>query len=368
MSTPNETVLARHGTVDPADYDHQIFLLDTTQPEPARPSISISIADDLAAEPAESASPRTTETPLARKTTLREELAHRRYARWNEQRFSEADDSLGPLSSGSDGETSGHRGLPLLGRTSIGRRHTRRRSALKAVEESDDDPRRAVDILHENQRGWFVFGVPLFSHNSLLNFDPSPWTNVAFKNSPVDVTNAQVPDPSWVWEWKSWYVDMSGDVDDEGWQYSFSFAPWFAWHGRHVWFHSFVRRRRWLRARIKPLPRAHHHHRDGSTSPRTSQDMIGLHPDYFVVHSRPVSRASSVVSGSSREGKRRSSSVSAWHTDVADDIHMSSISDMDTLVKTLKSGRIDREKIEAVQSFLDHGGHDERDKDTSKRP
>lgn len=77
-----------------------------------------------------------------------------------------------------------------------------------------------IDILYENQRGWFIFGIPLFSNKALWNLriDPAPWQDAKFRPSAVNITNAQVPDPSWVWDWNSWYVDMSLDVDEEGWQ------------------------------------------------------------------------------------------------------------------------------------------------------
>jgi hypothetical protein len=65
-----------------------------------------------------------------------------------------------------------------------------------------------IDVLYENQRGWFVFGIPLFSSKALWNFrvDPAPWVDSKFRPSAVNITNAQVPDPSWMWDWKSWYV------------------------------------------------------------------------------------------------------------------------------------------------------------------
>ncbi|CAG8586500.1 3918_t:CDS:2, partial [Dentiscutata heterogama] len=47
---------------------------------------------------------------------------------------------------------------------------------------------------------------------------------------------------------KEWLIDMSGDVDEEGWEY----APDFhcsCWHGCYKPLRSFVRRRRWIRLR-----------------------------------------------------------------------------------------------------------------------
>ena len=56
------------------------------------------------------------------------------------------------------------------------------------------------------------------------------------------------------WQWKDdrWYADMRGDVDQEGWEYAFYWNGryrWFGgnWHGKPVWFHGSVRRRRWVR-------------------------------------------------------------------------------------------------------------------------
>lgn len=102
----------------------------------------------------------------------------------------------------------------------------------------------AIDVLYENQRGAWLCGLPLFSSASLLNFDPPAWRNGLGQASPVSVVDAQTPDPSWRWAWPTWYVDMSADVDEEGWQYSFMFRQKTSWHGSHPWFHSFVRRRR----------------------------------------------------------------------------------------------------------------------------
>src|ERR1700753_615986 len=79
----------------------------------------------------------------------------------------------------------------------------------------ENTPQSAIDILYENQRGTFLCGLPFFSSASLLNFDPPPWVTETHAPSAVDITNAQVPDPSWEWDWKTWYVDMSRDVDEE---------------------------------------------------------------------------------------------------------------------------------------------------------
>ncbi|SNX82376.1 uncharacterized protein MEPE_01082 [Melanopsichium pennsylvanicum] len=84
------------------------------------------------------------------------------------------------------------------------------------------------DVLYENQRGLLVFGIPKFSPRTLFQWDPSPWTSSSGKPSPYNIANAQLPDPSWEWAYQEWYIDMTGDVDEAGWQYSGNF-------GRRFW-------------------------------------------------------------------------------------------------------------------------------------
>ncbi|KAF2713018.1 hypothetical protein K504DRAFT_423307 [Pleomassaria siparia CBS 279.74] len=192
-----------------------------------------------------------------------------------------------------------------------------------------------IDILYENQRGWFVFGIPLFSSKALWNLklDQSPWVDAKYKPSAVNITNAQVPDPSWVWEWKSWYVDMSRDVDEEGWQYSL----WFrgaAWHGSHPWFHSFVRRRRWLRKRVKQkLPR------------KTKQNRERLFGETFSIGTT-LARTSTMGPVSLESSQQGASSVEE------------EIRDVGTLMASLKKSAIDREKIGFITKFIDDGGEE----------
>ncbi|KAF2201818.1 hypothetical protein GQ43DRAFT_19939 [Delitschia confertaspora ATCC 74209] len=147
----------------------------------------------------------------------------------------------------------------------------------------------------------------------------------------VNITNAQVPDPSWVWEWKSWYVDMSDDVDEEGWQYSFYFHK-FAWHGSHPWFHSFVRRRRWLRKRVKQhLP------------PRTKDNRERLFGETF-----------SIGTSLARTNTAALSPMSSDESGSTDE----EIRDVPTLMKCLKNAAIDREKIAAINKFVNEGGEE----------
>lgn len=217
--------------------------------------------------------------------------------------------------------------------------HTNGSNTPETRTEASPPPRTAdahIDILYENQRGWFVFGIPLFSSKALWNFkiDPAPWVDAKFRPSAVNITNAQVPDPSWVWDWKSWYVDMSLDVDEEGWQYSLLFkgSPW---HGNHPWFHSFVRRRRWLRKRVKQkLP------------PKTkASQRERLFGETFSVGTTLARSATlGTLSASAQD-----SSMNSLNEEVKD---------IATLMSKLKKAAIDREKIVFIHKFIDDGGEE----------
>lgn len=205
-------------------------------------------------------------------------------------------------------------------------------------------PTSELDILYENQRGWFLFGIPLYSHSSLLNFDPSAWVTRDLKDSPVNITNAQLPDPSWEWAWQTWYVDMSSDVDEQGWQYSFSFSS-SAWHGSHPWFHSFVRRRRWVRLRVKRASMERYRGRTGF------EEAHMLTADYFTIHSGRRKRVSSVADMS------RVPSTYTSGQGLMDEVPpLEEIGNIPTLMYALKSAIVDREKIDALKRFIDDGG------------
>ncbi|KAF9165561.1 hypothetical protein BGX21_011661 [Mortierella sp. AD011] len=109
------------------------------------------------------------------------------------------------------------------------------------------------EILYQHQRGAFIFGTPKFSSKSLLPIDPDEWTDDRFETSPMDIKDFVVPDPTWEWVHKTWLVDMTGDVDEDGWEYATTFhgSPW---HGNYEAFQSFARRRRWIRLRKRKVP------------------------------------------------------------------------------------------------------------------
>lgn len=112
------------------------------------------------------------------------------------------------------------------------------------------------------------------------------------------------------------------------------FAKRFSWHPPK-WYNSFVRRRAWTRKRTK---------RDIDPD-----DPHMLNTDYFTVHnSTATSRSGSKASSRMSRGSM-STGLSGAASEQAD------IQDMATLMAILNGSRIDREKIEAVENFLEHG-------------
>ncbi|CAK7269053.1 hypothetical protein SEPCBS119000_003373 [Sporothrix epigloea] len=239
----------------------------------------------------------------------------------------------------------------------------------------------AIDILYENERGGFLCGIALFSRQALGNLDPSPWTNYAHGTSPTDIHNAQVPDPTWEWAWPAWRInhDDDGHEDKDGWEYSFMFSKWFSWHGP-TWYSSCVRRRAWSRKRVK---------RTSTSAMSAAASAIGLgqidscanpqllNPEYFTVlpaasarrsssgatsrrdsrrDSRRTSRTSLAAPGLGTEGGRRSTE------EEEDDGSLyrmpKEIANADVLMNFLRVARIDREKIEAVDKFIESADDD----------
>ncbi|KAI0842492.1 hypothetical protein F5Y06DRAFT_128658 [Hypoxylon sp. FL0890] len=204
-------------------------------------------------------------------------------------------------------------------------------------------PETAIDILYENQRGGFFCGIPLFSAAALGNLDPPPWTNFAHKPSPTDIHTAQVPDPSWEWAWPEWRInrDKCRKLDAEGWEYSFMFSKKFSWHGPK-WYNSFVRRRTWIRKRVKK-----------GLGYQANDPYMGS-PEYFSITptrsngERPSidqlsARLVRVISRRSRDTRR------GEEVEVKEDI-----TTIDDLMITLRRSRIDREKLEAVENYIEH--------------
>ncbi|KAL2130470.1 hypothetical protein VTI74DRAFT_6356 [Chaetomium olivicolor] len=195
-------------------------------------------------------------------------------------------------------------------------------------------PESAIDILYENQRGGFLCGIPLFSSMALGNLDPPAWTNYAHKPSPTDIHTAQVPDPSWEWAWPAWRINHDEGVDEDGWQYSFAFCKKFSWH-KARWWNSFVRRRAWIRKRVKK-------------NTGYLQDPHMLNTEYFTVRpSSEIARERSPSRASSHRGSRLSMSTADM-----EGAEKPAIEHADDLLGVLRVSRIDREKIEAVDNYL----------------
>ena len=327
-------------TID--QYDHVISLIDSTRPstplpEPEAPDSPQSSSRNSNNIPKLSAEEIVPVARIWSRTGLTKEITRRKYARFQEHRYSQ-DDGSEIVEPQGQGQTI-LKSLNDRKARALERLHIRPRQAGKAKNSES-----IVDILYENQRGLFIFGYPLYSSKSLLNFDPGAWTDAESRDKAVDIRNAQVPDPTWMWSWKRWYVDMSGDVDEQGWEYSLIFGKTFSWHGTHPWFHSAVRRRRWLRKRVK-IQRT-----------TRSADAHDMTLDYFTIHSRKRdrSRGSSIASKTADRTSRYSGRfvVSEPSEDEGE------IDNVVSLLRVMKDASVDRKKIEAFKSFLSHGGDD----------
>ncbi|KAK3109719.1 hypothetical protein LTR53_016720 [Teratosphaeriaceae sp. CCFEE 6253] len=103
------------------------------------------------------------------------------------------------------------------GRAKANKLRERKHTGLGRGKEGQDA---LIDVLYENQRSSFLFGGPHYSASSLLPSDPRSWLNKDCTTSIVDICNALVPDPNWEWACRGWSVDISRDVDEEGWEHS----------------------------------------------------------------------------------------------------------------------------------------------------
>jgi hypothetical protein len=135
-------------------------------------------------------------------------------------------------------------------------------------------------------------------------------------------------------------------VDEGGWEYSFMFSRKFSWHGSK-WWNSFVRRRAWIRKRIK------------KRLEDIPMDVHMLNTNYFTVRSASHSRHTrSPSTAGSHASKGSVSAVSSTAGDEPDELEIGDVEDVETLLMILRRSRIDREKIEAVQNYVEHGADD----------
>lgn len=338
--------LRRSRTAATLDSEHNIALIDQERPA-QRISAEQSDSEAPTAPPTPGGAPlgkRLTSNSVALQQSVKRELTKRKYAKYDRKRYDHGDvpedAELDPSNAPQQGEVANAAQVGYLerGQKKVSKLMKRKRTMGMGKHEQDE----VVDVLYENQRGAFLFGIPKYSHASLFpRADPKPWQNAQFRTSPVDIRNAQVPDPSWEWVWNSWYVDMSRDVDDEGWEYNFNFYGTSSWHGNHPWFHSFVRRRRWLRLRRK---------RDAAH--KTKEKSHELTADYFTIHPKTLRPASEDFS------KAASTDLARMERHLEDEIQVEKmdIDDIGSLDMALKKASIDREKLVAVRKFVDTGG------------
>lgn len=286
--------------------------------------------------------------------SVKNELQKRKYAKWQPERLNVSDTesrsqsiSRATTKNTTDTQSLG-KGVDEVNISDIAPLQTEAVNNLKAAE--DPEPSSELEVLYENQRGWFFFGIPFYSSRSLLQFDPPAWVNKDHRESPVNITNAQLPDPSWEWAWPTWYVDMSDDVDEEGWQYSFSFLPKCGWHGTHSWFHSYVRRRRWVRLRVKK------HARLKNGTDQTDFHMAHLlNEDYFTIHSQTLASVEPSIAPATATNVPSSSYIRRDLGQSPERDAEDNIDNIPRLLEVMKNAIVDREKIEALRKFLAQG-------------
>ncbi|RDW91378.1 hypothetical protein BP5796_02543 [Coleophoma crateriformis] len=305
----------------PSDYDHEIVLVDTAL------SRSQSAGDSRPLTPgatSDSSSRRLSDAPLHKRDSLRKELTRRKYNKYQDRHLDDpVFQGTGELNTGEDDV----QGTEADDSTEEDR--GRRRA----------EPESCIDILYENQRGLFLCGISYFSAKALGNLDPPEWTTIYGKPSFTNIYNHQVPDPTWEWQWQDWRINHDDGVDEDGWEYSFAFAKQFSWHLPGC-LNNFVRRRAWIRKRVK------------KGLGYKVQESHRLNEDYFTIHSmqmRTHSRHSSTRDGGSLVR------LNADQSDL-EAMEKRDITDIPTLLKALRAARIDREKMEVVENFIQNGG------------
>ncbi|KAF9427303.1 hypothetical protein BGZ94_005159 [Podila epigama] len=221
---------------------------------------------------------------------------------------------------------------------------------------SDPEPEGdfVYEFLYQHQRGAFFLGTPKFSSKSLLPVDPDEWTDNRFEISAMDITNYELPDPSWEWVHKSWLVDMTSDVDEDGWEYAMTFhgSPW---HGNHEVLRSFARRRRWLRLRKRkgtmmnkaaPLPERVYP-TSVSSATWTKLDLTLDEPSPFPEDLEDLERGDSKRSKDNGKGKGKDKDKGTGMLEPSPSL----LKPID-LYKILKKARSDREKLAYAAQYV----------------
>jgi hypothetical protein len=331
----------RPAALTDTDYDHEILLVDhtrrtDTQLSARSRSQSVTSIRPGPPERVDTLTRRHSDSQLRKTSMLRKEIAKRRYSKYQDRREGESTALVGVVTDSSSPDTI----------TTTVDPDDPDRPTTSATDGGKYSGREsAIDILYENQRGGFLCGIALFSSKALGAADKPPWTNVAQKPSATNITNAQPPDPSWEWAWPEWKINHDDNVDEDGWEYSFMFYKKCSWHGP-TWWNSCVRRRAWIRKRVKKETGYH------------VQEGHMLTSDYFTIHataSKGHSRSTSLAGSQAEDLHRLSTQARLEREEAGDREH---IEDIGHLLKSLKWSRIDREKTEAVESFVEHGGDD----------
>lgn len=192
----------------------------------------------------------TLQPPGASRPSVRPRVWRRRERRaWNE------------APAANDLENDGGDGVPNSQRSR--RTSTQPMRAMPTAPQSkttQGEPDFVYDMLHENQRGIVLFGVSKrFSSNVLFFWDPAPWTDAHGINTALTPTTMQLPDESWEWVHSSWMVDMTGDTDEDGWQYSGSFTGPQIWR-RTPQIHSHNGPTQWMQAILQKAHLAEEKH------------------------------------------------------------------------------------------------------------
>lgn len=128
------------------------------------------------------------------------------------------------------------------------------------------------------------------------------------------------------------------------------FSRKFSWHGPQ-WWNSFVRRRIWIRKRVE--------RKMTMTASRGANSQM-LNADYFSVRpasersrSRSVTQTWTSPAGSRASGASAASAASYAETAFSE--LKERIGDAESLLYVLRRARIDREKLEAVGTYLEQG-------------
>ena len=128
-------------------------------------------------------------------------------------------------------------------------------------------------------------------------------------------------------------------TDEGGWEYSFAFSKKFSWHGP-AWWNSYVRRRAWTRKRARK-----------TEEPDENADPHMLNNEYFTI--RPASQCER-TSRASFDSRVPSKASMTQISSTEDPEEHPDIENVETLLQRMRSARVDREKLEAANNYIEH--------------